>query len=419
MKTIPPSSLKVFLFNVGQGDHVLVELPNGEFGIIDFFYGGPLNLSRPPALDYLDHIRQKEPHRQIVIAFICISHPDLDHVKGVDKFLSWINDTGIQLKCVWLFAGTRLSELLEYYDEFANSSDSRIGKYKADLVTRSLRDVQDFVSRKNWNGRREYLHDIRQLGRDIGGVRILSIAPLGEHIRRFDKQGFRDFVRHLNSESKRPTAQKNLVSSVLFMLFKEHKLLFGGDTGERIWSECLKRYKEIGLIEDHGECDGNFIKVSHHGSKHSSSLELWSKLLSPKQSYAGISAGKHAEYLHPHIETLRHIRSAAKQNRTKAEIFTTNSCNRCLNKQDIPIQSMGWVKRNRPKLRASVEEVLRRERPKQRKPRSKDYDLVTYLFEFHSNNETRVTKGVVRGTQNGRSSNYRSAKTQTCPTCIS
>lgn len=415
MKKNPPSSLKIFLFNVGQGDHVLLELPNGEFGIIDFFYGGPLNLARPPALDYLEHIRQREPDREIVISFICISHPDQDHVKGVDKFLSWIRDTGIQLRYIWLFAGTRLSELLEYYDEFANSSDSKVGKYRADLVTKNLREVQEFVRDKKWKGRKEYLQDIRQLGRDVGGVRVLSIAPLGDHIRKFDKQGFRDFVSHLNRERTRPTAQKNLVSSVLFMLFKEHKLLFGGDTGEKIWQECLKQYEDIGLIDDHGQCHGNFIKVSHHGSKHSSSLELWTKLLSPKRTYAGISAGT-SSYQHPHVETLSHIRLAAKQNRTRVDIFTTNSCDKCLDKQGMPVRSMAWVKTNRPRLHTSVEEVLRQTQPKHRKKQANDNELVAYLFEFQSNNDTRVVRGLTRSVRNGR----RLTRTveNRCPTCI-
>ena len=48
------------MFNVGQGDNLLLKLPNGKFGIIDFFFSEKsyLNQREPPALTFLKKIQK-------------------------------------------------------------------------------------------------------------------------------------------------------------------------------------------------------------------------------------------------------------------------------------------------------------------------------------------------------------------------
>ena len=46
------NNLQVYLFNVGQGDHIMLKFPNNEYGIIDFFYDASQNIIEPPALSY-------------------------------------------------------------------------------------------------------------------------------------------------------------------------------------------------------------------------------------------------------------------------------------------------------------------------------------------------------------------------------
>ena len=58
--------LKLFLFNVGQGDHMLIELPNGEFGIIDFYYQTNMNQNCVPALVYLKKLKEESHGSPIV-----------------------------------------------------------------------------------------------------------------------------------------------------------------------------------------------------------------------------------------------------------------------------------------------------------------------------------------------------------------
>src|SRR5947209_4288791 len=94
--------LKVYLFNVGQGDHILLELPNGKYGIIDFYFEAAVGLREPPALTYLESVRRRNPEKPITISFICISHADYDHIKGVDTFLRAVAENGIDVENFWL-----------------------------------------------------------------------------------------------------------------------------------------------------------------------------------------------------------------------------------------------------------------------------------------------------------------------------
>ena len=147
-------------------------------------------------------------------------------------------------------------------------------------------------------------------------------------------------------------------------------------------------------------------------------MDLWSKILSPKQSYAGISAGKHKRYQHPHSETLGHIRGAAKNVGSNADIFATNICSECINKQDLPKRNMGWVIGNRPWLKPAIEEVLRRERPFGYKGKSADQNLAAYMFEFRSDNTTKVIQGFVSTLGDGPAlAAYGGPKKQKCPMC--
>src|SRR5258707_15298702 len=98
-----PKGLTVYVFNVGQGDHLLIEFPNGQYGVIDFYHQTTTtpNLLSTPALYFLERRRLASPSKRIRLRFIHITHPDLDHTKGVIEFLSWVEKHQIDLDEFW------------------------------------------------------------------------------------------------------------------------------------------------------------------------------------------------------------------------------------------------------------------------------------------------------------------------------
>jgi beta-lactamase superfamily II metal-dependent hydrolase len=372
-RTTASQELTVYLFNVGQGDHILIELPNGEFGIIDFYYEKKLGWLEPPALTYLEHLRSSNPARKIVIAFICISHPDHDHIKGIEFFLGWVKRNGIKVRKFWMFAGGDFEQLVARlraaYEQTSRDSEVLV---EAKKIRNRLESIDDFL--KTWSARPEYLQDIRKLGERIGGaVKVILIAPLGEHIKTYDEKAWADLFRLILEKQKHDNAERNLMSSVLMMIFHEHRLLFGGDTGEEIWQECLDHYYALEHEIDHGSCRGNFIKVSHHGARNSSSEELWRRLLTPEKTLLGISAGRNERLGHPHSETLADILKAARAINTKAEIISTNLCRDCVQSKSLTEERFDWLSAD-----GSRPGGLKRRNSRQPE------NLAAYILRFHS-----------------------------------
>ena len=161
----PSNRLKVYLFNVGQGDHILLELPNGEYGIIDFYFEGAVGLKEPPALTYLENVKRQNPRKQITVAFICISHPDFDHVKGADTFLHWARDNNVTIENFWLPAGKEFADIYEQYKIALRkyAKDEREKDEGVDLKNR-LKGIRDHLESKAWTGHADDLHHV--IGRD-------------------------------------------------------------------------------------------------------------------------------------------------------------------------------------------------------------------------------------------------------------
>lgn len=388
----PSNRLKVYLFNVGQGDHILLELPNGEYGIIDFYYEGQVGLKEPPALTYLENVQLRNPKKTIVISFICLSHPDFDHVKGVDTFLKWVEEKEIKVKNFWLPAGKDFPRLFELYeDALRKYKDKRERDKGLDFKDR-LKGVRDYLKSKAWTGHADDLQGaIRSLDADLGGVEVVLIAPLTKHIKKFDEQVWRDVIKSTIQNRISTSAQPNLMSSVLLMILNKHKLLFGGDTGLDVWLECLNEFERTHQPRHFGQCRANFIKVSHHGSKNSSSVELWSRIMT-KNSYLAISAGK--RYGHPHAQTLRDIYHATQGSGTY-EVVSTNICTRCLIGQDLAEESIDELIYRSTSFAPQVVQGLNQNKPSSYIGKRRIMTLGAYIFRFSVNSDkVKLTKGL-------------------------
>jgi beta-lactamase superfamily II metal-dependent hydrolase len=397
------AGLKVYLFNVGQGDHILLEFPNDEYGIVDFYYEETLGLMEPPALTYLDHIRRSHPEKKIVISFICLSHPDYDHIKGVDSFLSWVVKHKIKVNHFWLFAGSNFDDMYEHYEKaiekYAENQQERDDAFE---FKDRLDGIRKFIKSKWGKGREDYLQGIRLLGDSVGGcTQVQLLAPLTRHVRKFDRQAwmdlFRLFIQGERLKGERPrTAETNLLSSVLFVKFKAHGLLFGGDTGINIWLECLKEFWEQGHAKYVGGCEANFVKVSHHGSKNSSAPELWEQILKRRADcYLGISAGRRYDPPHPHAETLADIAAAAKRVGSRATILSTNTCTACVAAPKIPEEKLDWLRYPSPDYPDATMETYSLIAPRGVGNEEARPVLYAYIFDFApAGEEVGLTKAL-------------------------
>lgn len=77
----PRGSLRVTMFDVGQGDALLVEAPGGETLLID---GGPDRT-------IVEHLRRARGFFRKTIDVVMLTHPDADHVSGLGDVMRRYN----------------------------------------------------------------------------------------------------------------------------------------------------------------------------------------------------------------------------------------------------------------------------------------------------------------------------------------
>jgi len=113
------------------------------------------------------------------------------------------------------------------------------------------------------------------------------------------------FIKELNIDDNKlyflndkDYGNENDNSSVIYTKLNNHKFLFMGDAGVEV---------EEDLIEKYNLRDIDVLKVGHHGSKTSSSIEFINEV-NPK--YSIISVGKNNRYGHPNESVLDNLENS-------------------------------------------------------------------------------------------------------------
>ncbi len=384
-----PKPLTVYVFNVGQGDHLLIEFPNGEYGIIDFYHSeaGPVSHLRPPALSYLESVHSKRRSKPIRIRFAHITHPDLDHTKGVEEFLRWAIRNKVKVREFWLFAGLDFKQVVDRYKKALAS----LPDPDPDLMARA-EEVHDRLKTthgliKKLRCDQKAVVGVGQIAK-IGDAPVVAIAPLPTHIGDLNGKVLDKLFTMFLRDKVTSTSYNNLMSSVLMIKHGPHTLLFGGDTGNAVWRDCLRYYRST--KQPHGDCRGTFVKVSHHGSKHSSSIDLWRKLLCDDSRLA-ISAGRTKRPNHPDRETLKHILRAGKKFTHRPQIVSTNMCSKCLDSKDAEV--VDWFSPSEDEPPYEVKLMNGVMRAKRVRPKTPPPAFAGYIYRFgHEPNDSPILK---------------------------
>jgi beta-lactamase superfamily II metal-dependent hydrolase len=417
------SSLRVYLFNVGQGDHIMLKFPTGEYGIIDFHFDGNNIGTCPPVLTYFKKLKDEltpAEFQKITIAFFCISHTDKDHVKGIVKTIKWFCDNGVYIRDIWLGATRDEQQLYGVLKEKINALITQLPfleqrqYYESINLFAKQRDLffayfEKWKERKVFNrryaeegaGTGEYLQDIRPLKKPSKSSEAINMGPLGAQLDAYYSSLTVEVAKHILGVEDNSKVDKNLLSHILKIRFGERNLLFGGDTHLDIWTRCLDEYERNEMAKYFGDYKSHFIKVSHHGSRNSSSPELWKRIIPCDDPvFLGISAGQNKKYKHPHSETITHIRSV----RQELKIMTTNLCSGCLLRNEEYEQEWHeWydahisAERNyRRKDTTHEDDIINQGLSSSRFPVSpetveKDFGLLAYIFDIPEKTEDKIT----------------------------
>jgi competence protein ComEC len=262
--------LALHLLDVGQGEAILIDFPDGSFGLID---AGP----RRDATVVLAHLERRRAKNRL-FRFAVVTQWDRDHAAGMPAVLrahqpGFLYTPGIDLGLLETLAGG-----------------------DASILKATRRACNGTVEEKFVNAR-DHLFTPE-------GVALVALSPyanLAGEIMKKLRPGL---------PSEQIKRFRNRTSLVLWMAFFGTTLLLAGevesdqyDTMEHLWHA-----PHDPIYKKYGQPHADWIKLSHHGAEKNNSPRLF-QCFAKEAFVASASAG--GRYGHPHPLTLNRVREAA------------------------------------------------------------------------------------------------------------
>ncbi len=266
-----PQSLEVHFVNVGQGDAILVRLPNQQTMLID---SGPAT-SKKELLFYLENVFLK-PYEN-TLDYVVLSHSDADHSGNMNSILS-------SYQVLNFFRPAIYSQNLE----------SDITPNYGFVVNTPLYD--------------ELINTMQQ--KQMEGMNVVfceSGLTIGDQTT--------NFVTFLSPNVNRYSTVNNY-SPVILLESYGKKVMLTGDVTSDVELEVLNNHNEQLL-------DVDVLKLAHHGSNTSTSMPF---LETVKPEFAVVSVAKNNTYGHPSLEAYNNLFTYSLQSNSnlKNQILTTS-----------------------------------------------------------------------------------------------
>jgi beta-lactamase superfamily II metal-dependent hydrolase len=247
---LTPTTLSIHVLNVGNGDSIIVELPelNGEraYIVVD-------SKRIDKTVDYLSDLGAKE------LRLVISTHPHTDHFLGL---------TGV------------LKEYDGKVDEFWDSGFRSVLQKWSNLLNYLIGKPEIYFLRPT-SGLSTVLH----------GVELTVLAPSIALRNRYDSYGV-----NINNSS-----------IVLKLEYGGKVMIISGDAQWESWGKMTEEFphfektvdprQHVTFDEDYNPLNCDFLKVPHHGSKHGTALEAIERI-SP--SYTAISCMWEQKKQFPH-----------------------------------------------------------------------------------------------------------------------
>lgn len=279
--------LKVYFIDIGQGDCIFIELPDGKNMLIDT--GEKRNAGKAKIDKYL----RDEKGNKVTIDYCVATHPDSDHI----GLMPYVYEQYDVLKSYRPYV----------YSENKSASALPYELNKGIKIKNSSNIYYDYITNVNaeqtyW----EFFKDDSDFSNGFTG----KDGEIYEYTVNF----VMPYADNLNDYQYFTTP--NDFSAVIMLEYADRKVLFTGD----IEYETGKKGAEQSFIREFStsnpamvDCD--VLKVAHHGSDSSTSPEFLSLV---KPEYSVISCGLSNKHRHPLKSTLDNLVKCG------SEIFRTD-----------------------------------------------------------------------------------------------
>ena len=269
--------LKVYFIDIGQGDCIFIELPDGRNMLID------TGEKRKDGKVTIDKYLRDENGNKVTIDYCVATHPDSDHIGLMPYVYEEYNVLNSYRPYVYsenksasalpakLNEGIKIKNSTNIYYEYITSVNAEQTYWEF------FKDDSDFSN------------EFTTKDGEIYDYTVNFIMPYAD-----DLNDYRYFTT------------PNDFSAVIMLEYADRKILFTGD----IEYETGKKGAEQSFIREFSSnsamVDCDVLKVAHHGSDSSTSLEFLSLV---KPEYSVISCGLSNKHNHPLDITLNNLRT--------------------------------------------------------------------------------------------------------------
>lgn len=251
MATLDHNGLQAHFINVGQGDAIMLELPDNKTMLID---AGPSG-NADKLIDYLNNNVLEETN---IIDYVVITHSDTDHIGAMDEILDTYQVNKIYRPRIYATYNN-----LETAPEGSQSKD-----------TQTYHKVIERVVAEP---------DCEVVFSDEGSLDILGGSGLSAYQIKFlsPNEGYYSDV--------------NDFSPIMLIEYSGKIIMLTGDASLDVEEEVML---------NHSLPEVDILKLGHHGSSTSTGSELLTVI---KPDYAVVSASEDNQYNHPHQETINRL----------------------------------------------------------------------------------------------------------------
>lgn len=257
--------IKVNFLDVGQGDSMIIELPDGKNMIID---SGKYSKAKNAIKDFADS------KNITTFDYLLLTHADQDHVGN----MAWLIDT---YNIKYIFRPNNYSS----HTESAELPSDFNSKTEGGYVVTTETYAKFMVSAYN----EQCTVEIVNKDSDFTNTVIFGGAEY--------KYTF-DFLTPVASKSDVKYSDPNNYSPIVVLKYRGYSIMFTGDAEEEMLEEYVETYSNTNNID--------VLKVGHHGSYNATTQEFVDAI---DPEFAVIQCGLYNEYGHPHAQALQILKT--------------------------------------------------------------------------------------------------------------
>ena len=269
--------LSVHVFGGRIGESIVIELPNGEWGVVDNYTP---NLNEPESSPTIRFLNEAHVQR---LKFLCITHPHRDHYRGCSYILDRYRPDH-----VWIFGATThkvlVARVLRHLADSSNSQNPETEN--ADEIERIFDRIQEAHSDTNRIPRLDIR--ILQLQQPLlelptnPAIKFTALGASGGQAIAYQQSleacftATNEFLR-----ARVPSINHNLISGGILIEYGESRIILGGDIEVEAWEETMRQLPR--------RLQSNLVKVSHHGSRNGFCSDLWRTFSPARQCVAVVT----------------------------------------------------------------------------------------------------------------------------------